>query len=112
VPQLFPEPELMKALIDMYFSEINILVYVCHEISFRRAVAAGLHLHDQKFGAVVLAVCALGAKYSDDSRVFLEGTNSEHSAGWKWFRQVRPIPASFFAPPSLYEIQLVCVSGI
>ncbi|KAJ6541639.1 fungal-specific transcription factor domain-containing protein [Mycena capillaripes] len=110
VPQLFPELQLMNALIDRFFSEINILIYVLHEIQFRRDVAAGLHLHDRKFGAVVLAVCALGAKYSDDPRVFLEGSNSEHSAGWKWFRQVRPIPSSFFASPSLYEIQIICLS--
>lgn len=90
---------------------MNILIYVLHEIQFRRDVAAGLHLHDQQFGALVLTVCAIGAKYSDDPRVFLEGANSEHSAGWKWFRQVRPIPTSLFASPSLYEIQIVCVSS-
>ncbi|KAJ6541630.1 hypothetical protein B0H19DRAFT_319596 [Mycena capillaripes] len=110
VPQLFPEPQLMNALIDIFFSEINILIYLLHEIQFRGNVAAGLHLYDQKFGALVLTVCALGAKYSNDPRVFLEGANSEHSAGWKWFRQVWPIPASLVASPSLYEIQIVCVS--
>ncbi|KAF7347216.1 Fungal-trans domain-containing protein [Mycena venus] len=110
VPQLFPEPELMMTLIDAFFSEVNILIYVFHEVTFRRAVTAGLHLHDHKFGAVVLAVCALGAKYSDDRRVFLEDSDSEHTAGWKYFRQVRPVPTSLFASPSLYEIQLVLLS--
>lgn len=96
-------------LIDLFFSEVNILIYVLHEITFRRAVAAGLHLHDQGFGAVVLAVCALGAKFSDDSRVFLEHSDSEHTAGWVWFRQVRLVPPSLVASPSLYEIQLILV---
>ncbi|KAJ7360944.1 fungal-specific transcription factor domain-containing protein [Mycena albidolilacea] len=107
LPQLFPEPQLLMTLIDLFFSEVNILIYVLHEITFRRAVAAGLHLHDQGFGAVVLAVCALGAKYSDDSRVFLEHSDSEHTAGWVWFRQVRVVPPSLVASPSLYEIQLI-----
>ncbi|KAJ7631670.1 fungal-specific transcription factor domain-containing protein [Mycena polygramma] len=110
VPQLFPEPQLMEALIDLYFSELNILIYIFHEITFRAAVASGLHLRDQTFGAVVLVVCAIGAKYSDDPRVFLEGANSEHSAGWKWFRQVRPVPTSFFVSPSLHDLQLICLS--
>ncbi|KAJ6572270.1 hypothetical protein B0H19DRAFT_936890, partial [Mycena capillaripes] len=70
VPQLFPEPQLMNTLIDIFFSEINILIPLLHEIQFRRDVAAGLHLYDQKFGALVLTVCALGAKYSNDPRVF------------------------------------------
>ncbi|KAF8215720.1 fungal-specific transcription factor domain-containing protein [Mycena galopus ATCC 62051] len=110
VPQLFPEPTLMMALIDHFFSEINILIYILHEITFRQAVAAGLHLHDQKFGAVVLSICALGAKFSDDRRVFLEQSDSEHTAGWLWFRQVRPIPASLVATVSLYEIQVIVLS--
>ncbi|KAJ6617449.1 hypothetical protein B0H10DRAFT_1797343, partial [Mycena sp. CBHHK59/15] len=66
VPQLFPEPDLMNALIEMFFTHINPLVYVFHSATFRRSVADGLHFHDAQFGAVVLAVCALGAKYSDD----------------------------------------------
>ncbi|KAJ7146437.1 fungal-specific transcription factor domain-containing protein [Mycena epipterygia] len=110
VPHLFPENDLMKTLIDNFFMQINTITYILHAPTFRRAVAASLHLYDQKFGAVVLAICALGAKFSDDPRVFMEGTHSEHSAGWKWFRQVRPIPTSFVFAPSLYEIQLVCLS--
>ncbi|KAJ7729108.1 fungal-specific transcription factor domain-containing protein [Mycena maculata] len=110
VPHMFPEPDLMQTLIDSFFSQINILVYLFHAPTFRSAVAAGLHLRDRKFGAVVLAICALGSKFSDDSRVFLEGANSEHSAGWKWFRQVRPIPTSFLISPSLYDLQLIGLS--
>ncbi|KAJ7144798.1 fungal-specific transcription factor domain-containing protein [Mycena crocata] len=110
VPHLFPEPELLKALLDLFFEQVNPLVYVLHAPTFRSAVAAGLHLYNQQFGAVVLAACALGAKLSDDPRVFLDGAHSEHSAGWKWFRQVRPVPSTFFASPTLYELQLICLS--
>ncbi|KAJ6520567.1 fungal-specific transcription factor domain-containing protein [Mycena sanguinolenta] len=112
VPLLFPEPQLMVALIDKFFSEMNILIYVLHEITFRRAVDSGLHLHSQKFGEVVLAVCSLGAKFLSDRRVFLDDSDSEHTAGWLWFRQVRPVPTSLSlcGPASLYEIQLVLLS--
>ncbi|KAJ6601097.1 fungal-specific transcription factor domain-containing protein [Mycena vulgaris] len=110
VPQLFPEPELMKTLLDIFFEQINPLVYLLHAPTFRSAVAVGLHLLDQKFGALVLAACALGAKFSNDPRIFLEGVDSEYSAGWRWFRQVRPVPTSFLLSPSLYDLQLVCLS--
>ncbi|KAJ7696748.1 fungal-specific transcription factor domain-containing protein [Mycena rosella] len=110
VPQLFPEPELLKTLLEIFFDQINSLIYVVHAPTVRSAVAAGLHSRDQNFGAVVLTACALGAKFSEDPRVFLEGTNSEHSAGWRWFRQVRPVPTSFLVAPSLYDLQLICLS--
>ncbi|KAJ7511776.1 fungal-specific transcription factor domain-containing protein [Mycena galericulata] len=110
VPHMFPEPDLMKTLIDLFFTQINTLLFSFHEPTFRSAVAAGLHLRDQKFGAVVLVVCALGAKFSEDPRVFLEGANSEHSAGALWYRQVRPLPASFLVTPSLYDLQLLFLS--
>lgn len=112
MPHMFPGPDLMKTLIDIFFAEINTQVYIFHATTFRSAVAAGLHLRDQKFGALVLVVCALGAKFSDDPRVFLDDAQSEHSAGWIWFRQVRPVPTSFHVSPSLYELQLICVSNV
>jgi hypothetical protein len=71
-----------------------------------------MHFRDPQFGAVVLAVCALASRYSDDPRVFIEGTNSEHSSGWKWYRQVRPFRATFSPLPSLYQLQLICVRRI
>ncbi|KAK7063596.1 fungal-trans domain-containing protein [Favolaschia claudopus] len=110
VPQIFPPPQLLNSLVDLYFTEINILIYVLHENTFRRSLAAGLHLHDQKFGALVLSVCALGAKFSDDPRVFMEHSEFEHTAGLKWFRQVRPVPRSLYVSPTLYELQVVLMS--
>ncbi|KAJ7667399.1 hypothetical protein B0H17DRAFT_1088487, partial [Mycena rosella] len=110
VPQLFPELELLKILLEIFFDQINSLIYVFHTPMVRSAVAAWLHLRDQKCGAVVLTACALGAKFSEDPRVFLEGTNSEHSAGWRWFRQVRPVLISFLVAPSLYDLQHICLS--
>ncbi|KAJ7053864.1 fungal-specific transcription factor domain-containing protein [Mycena amicta] len=113
LPQIFPEPDLFESLVKLYFLHVNPLVYVLHAQTFDRAVAAGLHLVDQKFGAVVLAVCAIGAKLSDDPRALLEGTGSDpHSAGWRWWCQVRPLPASFATSATLYELQLICLSAL
>ncbi|KAJ7146627.1 fungal-specific transcription factor domain-containing protein [Mycena epipterygia] len=84
----FPENDLMKTLIKIYFDQINPLLGILHFPSFHQSFTDGLHFRNHHFGAVVLAVCSLASRYSDDPRVFLDEANSEHSCGWKWFRQL------------------------
>ncbi|KAF7337119.1 Fungal-trans domain-containing protein [Mycena venus] len=110
--QIFPENDLLKSLIKIYFEQLNPILSILHFPSFHRSVLDGLHFRDQEFGAVVLAVCSLASRYSDDPRVFLDGTDSEHSCGWKWFRQVRPHRATFSPEPSLYQLQLLVLSAV
>ncbi|KAJ7447187.1 fungal-specific transcription factor domain-containing protein [Mycena latifolia] len=107
---IFPENDLLKSLIKIYFEQINPIIGILHFPSFRQSVAEGLHFRDQHFGAVVLAVCSLASRTSEDPRVLLDGVNSEHSCGWKWFRQVRPLRTSFSPYPSLRQLQLICLS--
>jgi hypothetical protein len=59
---------------------------------------------------VVLAVCALASRYSDDPRVFLERENSEHTCGWRWFRQIEPFKALSLSEPGLCRLQWIAVS--
>jgi hypothetical protein len=102
----------MKNLIKIYFDQINPILCILHFPSFRDSVAKGLHFRDRNFGSVVLAVCALASRYSDDPRVFLDGENSEHSCGWKWFRQIEPFKALASPEPGLYRLQWISVSRI
>ncbi|KAJ7089025.1 fungal-specific transcription factor domain-containing protein [Mycena crocata] len=113
----FPEEDLFPKLVKIYFDQINPLLGVLHLPSFHQSLADGLHLRDPHFGAVVLVVCALGSRYSDDPRVFLppdelHSSYDEHSCGWKYFNQVRPLRTSFSPEPSLYTIQLLCLSAL
>ncbi|KAJ7447185.1 fungal-specific transcription factor domain-containing protein [Mycena latifolia] len=108
--QVFPENDLLINLVNIYFEQINPIVSILHSPSFRQSIVEGLHFRDQHFGAVVLAVCSLASRSSDDPRVFLDEGNSEHSCGWKWFRQVRPLRTSFSPTPSLHQLQLICLS--
>ncbi|KAJ7146492.1 fungal-specific transcription factor domain-containing protein, partial [Mycena epipterygia] len=107
---IFPEDDLVKSLVEIYFDQINPIIGILHSPSFHQSISDGLHLRDHHFGAVVLAVCSLASRYSDDPRVFLDGANSEHSCGWKWFQQVRPLRVSFSPEPSLHQLQLICLS--
>ncbi|VDB82660.1 unnamed protein product [Peniophora sp. CBMAI 1063] len=88
----YPEPSLLEQLVSLYFSRINFGVPILHEPLFRMNLRNQLHRRSWEFGAVVLLVCANGARYSDDPRVFVVGSNSEHSAGYEWFSQVTFAP--------------------
>jgi hypothetical protein len=89
---------------------MNCLAPLLHRPSFERKVIQGDHLHDSSFGAVYLLVCAVGSQFSDDPRVFLEGTDSEHSVGWKYFQQVQMVTKTLLGPPCLEDLQVYCVS--
>ncbi|KAJ7713453.1 hypothetical protein B0H14DRAFT_3016379 [Mycena olivaceomarginata] len=106
----FPPKDLLDDLVSLYFDRINILVGVCHRPTFERSVASGLHLVDHSFGAVVLAVCALASRTSNDPRVVLEGTNSKLSSGWEWFQQIQYPGRDFHVARSLHDLQRICLS--
>ncbi|KAE9397124.1 hypothetical protein BT96DRAFT_884198 [Gymnopus androsaceus JB14] len=108
-PFEFPDEDLIQELAKLYINRINDLLPVLHAPSFLKSIREGLHFKDRHFGAVVLAVCAVGSRFSSDPRVFEEGSNSEQSVGWKWIRQIQPIKTSFLVPPCIYELQLYCI---
>ena len=106
--QEYPPSDLLYALIDLYFRQVNDYTPLLHEFIFKKAVNSGLHLRDGEFGATVLLVCANGARFSSDTRVLLEGQDY-HSAGWKWFMQVEEARRSLFSPAKLYDLQVYVV---
>jgi hypothetical protein len=120
----FPTMDLMLDLISLYFSEYNIYSPLLHQPTFDKDIRNGLHLRDPGFGAVVLLVCALGARSSDDPRVLLdvevinarmkgklEHEKTYHSAGWLWFEQVQKSRLTLsFLPTTLYDMQAAYVS--
>ncbi|KAG5645114.1 hypothetical protein DXG03_006928 [Asterophora parasitica] len=107
---VFPQDDLMASLVDLYFTKINLMLPLLHRPSFERSIAEGLHLQNDGFGANLLLVCAIASRFSDDPRVLLDGYDSLHSSGWKWYLQVDQINKhkSVLAPPTLYDLQLCC----
>ncbi|KAJ7157935.1 fungal-specific transcription factor domain-containing protein [Mycena crocata] len=103
----FPPKDLMDALISLFFERLNILMAVLHRPTFERSIASGLHLTDPSFGGVVLAVCALASRFSDDPRVVFDGTDTMLSAGWEWFRQIQHLAPNFYLRPTLYDLQRI-----
>lgn len=103
----FPPADLMESLINLYFRYINDFVPLLHEPSFKKKVAGDTHIREDAFACLLLLVCACGSRWSDDKRVLIDGYDGWHSAGWRYFNQLRPRVAcrSLFAPPCLYELQ-------
>ncbi|KAI0692333.1 fungal-specific transcription factor domain-containing protein [Cytidiella melzeri] len=123
---IFPPADLMLDLISLYFTEYNIYTPLLHRPTFDLNLKSGLHLQDNGFGAVVLIVCALGSRASDDPRVLLDversgaeknGTSDSeqtyHSAGWEWFDQVRKSRLEMtFLPGTLYDMQVAYLVAV
>ena len=57
---------LMAQLVHSYFANYNIYMPILHRPTFEKGIREGCHLVDQGFGATVLLVCALGAKFVED----------------------------------------------
>ncbi|CAA7262254.1 unnamed protein product [Cyclocybe aegerita] len=106
----FPEPDLARDLVELYFDNINLDLPLLHRPSFERSISDGLHYTDEGFAEVYLLVCALGARFSSDRRVLFDGVDSLHSAGWKWFNQVESCKDPILGMLSLYDIQAYCLT--
>lgn len=108
----FPDPELLRSLVEHYFTNSNLYVPLLNRVIFQKDLDSGLHLRDEGFGSTVLLVCAVGSRYSVDKRVLLDGLNTEswHAAGWRWFRRVQKVRKVLdLRPPTIYDLQIPAV---
>jgi hypothetical protein len=102
----YPDTDLLRHLVDCYFDNLNILLPLLHRPSFMRSIEEGSHHVDHNFGATVLAVCAIGCRYSDDSRVTYEITTATSCTAWRLFSQLHKLKKVNYLPHSLYEAQM------
>ncbi|PCH38618.1 hypothetical protein WOLCODRAFT_136368 [Wolfiporia cocos MD-104 SS10] len=100
----------MHELIDLYFVNKNTYMPLLHRPTFESNVADGLHLRNQGFGSTVLLVCAIGARYTEDPRVYLPGYENDPLArGWKWFNLIHNVKRTWLSSPTLYDLQVCCL---
>ncbi|KAJ7138657.1 fungal-specific transcription factor domain-containing protein [Mycena filopes] len=101
-PYTFPSADLLPTLVGLYFAKCNTPLPLLHRPSFERALfGEHRHLSDAKFGAVVLLVCALGARWCDDPRI-ADGEERER-CGYAWFAQVQL--GSVMLAPEVADVQ-------
>ncbi|KAJ7749389.1 fungal-specific transcription factor domain-containing protein [Mycena metata] len=108
-PFVFPVPDLFAHLIDLYFVHKNLFLPVLHRPTFERSIAEGLHLKDDSFSAIVLLVCGIGARYSDDARIAPPGAEPLR-IGWQFFDQIPLVLNPLFERPTLHLLQFYCLA--
>jgi hypothetical protein len=106
----FPEANLLSKLVDAYFGHYNFYMPLLHRPMFEYNLAEKAHTRDTGFGAVVLAVCALGARYVNDERVLLPGC-PPRSAGWRWYNQLQMSQRPIAIKPHLIDVQLYILAA-
>ncbi|KAF7353489.1 Zn(2)-C6 fungal-type domain-containing protein [Mycena sanguinolenta] len=108
-PFLFPDPDLLSTLIDLYFARRNLYFPILHRPTFERSIADGLHTRDITFGSVVLLVCAIASRDSEDIR--LQQETEPFRRGWQFFDQVPPHSNHIFETPTIYHLQYYCLAA-
>ncbi|KAH8826599.1 fungal-specific transcription factor domain-containing protein [Flagelloscypha sp. PMI_526] len=107
----FPCEDLMQSLLDLFFKDIAIYWPMIHEPTFRKSVADRLHEKDTWFGGLLLVICALASRLSDDPRCLAE-PGEPLSAGAHWFCQVKLMRSGSTEPTNLFELQTYCLASI
>ncbi|KIK55568.1 hypothetical protein GYMLUDRAFT_248604 [Collybiopsis luxurians FD-317 M1] len=106
IPYEYPPDDLLESLVALYWEHYHYFYPLLHKPTFGKLLAARFHLYDRTFGSVVLAVCALASRHSDDPRVLYGDMTSKHSAGWKYFNQIEFILKSFVDSPTVYSLRV------
>ncbi|KAJ6489950.1 fungal-specific transcription factor domain-containing protein [Mycena sanguinolenta] len=101
-----PPPDLLSVLVDLYFEQSNIYIPLLHRPTLEHAIADNLHLRDEKFSAILLSVCAIASRFSDDPRVF--DPAEPLTCGWKYFSQLTH-ELDLLSSPTLYDVQRCCL---
>lgn len=81
---------------------MNIFFPLLHRPSFDKCIINKLHLREDGFASVLLLVCAIGSRFSDDTYT------SHPSTGWELFHQVRRLGRRFI-PRSIHDMHVYCV---
>ncbi|KAF5340506.1 hypothetical protein D9758_014545 [Tetrapyrgos nigripes] len=105
----FPDDDHLQRLLEAYFAFHHPYQPLLHRASFERSVAEGLQLRDHQFGALLLAVCSVASKYSEDPRNLPKESSAVLALGWRWFQQLKLTRLIFAEPVSLYELQTYCL---
>ncbi|KAH9478722.1 putative transcriptional regulatory protein [Psilocybe cubensis] len=102
---VYPEEDLLLNLVELYFEKTNSMIPVLHRPTFMKSLCLRQHHWDPSFGMIVLLVCALGSKYSQDPRVNEPDDSSGLSSGWKYFSQVPIHRKVMLVKTTVYDLQ-------
>ena len=99
----------MQHLLNTYFEIHNIILPILHRPTFERSLVGNFHEQNESFGAVLLLMCAIACRYSDDPRVTHSITCSTSNTGWNLFNQVDRLRRTRLLGHQLYDAQVYAV---
>ena len=125
---VWPDDDLARALIEVYFRNVNFHLPLLNRPLFLRQYDAGLYRNNHEFAKVCLMVFANGSRFVDDDRVYWprdlalteEGKERlrtdkdgtlKYSAGWLYLRSHLKMGRSMMQTPNLFDFQtevLIC----
>lgn len=108
----FPDSDFLSSLVDLYFTNSNPFWPLLHRPTFEEAIANGLHQRDTQFAATVFLVCAIGVRFSQDSRAIALPYDHIFAPSWTWFLRSQEMYQPVSHEASLYTIQAYGVSVI
>ncbi|THU83750.1 hypothetical protein K435DRAFT_733785, partial [Dendrothele bispora CBS 962.96] len=108
----FPEDSHLRDLIDTYFTFHHPYYPLLHKPTFEKAIFEGSHHRDHHFGQLVLTLCSVASRYTDDPRNLPNPHELSLGSGWKWLQQVNLFARTSLrmVPVSLYELQTYCLA--
>lgn len=86
-PAEWPDVDLQRSLIDLYFESFNGIHPILHRPTFERDFESRRFETNPDFSDLCLCVFAFGARFSNDPRVLREGEAEDmapYSKGWKY----------------------------
>jgi len=106
MPLMLPPEETMRPLIDRFFDEHNFFYPLLQRRLFEQQLA--LEARGERFNAIVLLVCASGARLGMN----VAAERAGQPPGWSYFEQVIPfLNIPVFATAQLEDVQMLIVRG-
>ena len=110
----WPDADLVRSLIDLFFQLCNPFLPLLHQPTFERDFAAELYKTNWSFTKVCLALFAYAARFSNDPRVLIDESKRDcmasgkgegspdvpirYSAGWKYIQLITQEPWDWNRP--------------
>ncbi|KAK7464249.1 Gypsy retrotransposon integrase-like protein 1 [Stygiomarasmius scandens] len=105
----FPDDAHLRDLTTTYFTFHHPYYPLLHRATFEKALSEGLHHRDYQFGQLVLVLCSVASRYTEDPRNLPQPHTSSLSFGWRWFQQINLFKRPM-VPVSLHELQALCLA--
>ncbi|KAK7457803.1 Gypsy retrotransposon integrase-like protein 1 [Stygiomarasmius scandens] len=106
----FPDENELQDLIGAYFDGHSLYNPILYRPGFDKSIAEGLHFRDGEFGALVLAICALGSRHYYTERITSSSGENYLKSGLKWFDQLPIRQYAFGQEVSLYRMQTYSIA--